>query len=191
MGPWIALLIVCAAVFGICFLIDKGFQKVFRGKVQHVSGLSVKLNKRYGSFGIVLFALGCAGLFAGLNGTKILLFGGPFVILMGAGLIVYYLSFGVYYDSDSFVYSTFGKKSVTYRYDQIEGQMLYLVNGGNIVELHMTDGKAVSLQSSMIGVYPFLDKAYAGWCRQKGIDPETCEFHDPSNSCWFPNVEGK
>jgi hypothetical protein len=69
--------------------------------------------------------------------------------------------------------------------------MLYAVNGGNLIELHMTDGNSVNLQSSMIGVYPFLDKAFEGWCHQKGIDPEGCDFHDPDNSCWFPNVEGK
>ena len=191
MGPWIALLIVAAAVFGVCFLVDKGFQKVFRGKVQHASGLSVKLNKRYGAFGVILIAVGMAALFAGLNGTMILLICGPIVALMGVGLVVYYLSFGIYYDRDSFVYSSFGKKSRTYRYNQIEGQMLYAINGGNIIELHMTDGKAVSLQSSMIGVYPFLDKAFEGWCHQKSIDPANCDFYDKENSCWFPNVEGK
>ena len=110
---------------------------------------------------------------------------------MGIGLIVYYMSFGIYYDRDSFIYSSFGHKSVTYRYNQIRGQMLYAVNGGNLIELHMTDGNSVNLQSSMIGVYPFLDKAFEGWCHQKGIDPEGCDFHDPDNSCWFPNVEGK
>ena len=191
MGPWIAMLIVAAAVFGLCFLVDKGFQKIFRGKVQHASGLSVKLNKRYGAFGVILVALGVAALFAGLNGTTILLIGGPIVALMGVGLTVYYLTFGIYYDSDSFIYSSFGKKSITYNYNQIEGQMLYAINGGHIIELHMTDGKAVSLQSSMIGVYPFLDKAFAGWCHQKSIDPAACDFYDPDNSCWFPNVEGK
>ncbi len=191
MGPWIALIIFAAVVFGVCFLVDKGFQKVFRGKVQHASGLSVKLNKRYGAFGVILVALGVAALFAGLNGTLVLLIGGPIVALMGVGLTVYYLTFGVYYDSDSFIYSSFGKKSITYHYNQIEGQLLYLINGGTVIELHMTDGNAVSLQSSMIGVYPFLDKAFEGWCHQKSIDPADCDFHDPDNSCWFPNLEGK
>ena len=182
------ILLVAAAVFGLCFLVDKGFTKYFRGKAQHASGLSVRMNKRYGTFGVILLVLGIAALFAGLKGTMILLFGGPIVALMGVGLIVYYLFFGIYYDNECFVYSTFGKKSVTYRYTQIRGQMLYLVNGGNIIELHMSDGKAVSLQISMIGVYPFLDKALENWCRQKNISPEACDFHDPDKSCWFPNV---
>lgn len=191
MGPIILILLLVAAVFGICYLVDKGFTKIFRGKVQHASGLSVRLNKRYGAFGTILFALGMGAFFAGLNGSMMLLICGPVVLLMGIGLIVYYMSFGIYYDSEGFIYSTFGKKSVTYHYNQIEGQMLYLVNGGNIVELHMTDGRGILLPNTMIGVYPFLDKAFAGWCHQKSIDPDQCEFHDPDNSCWFPNMEGK
>ena len=58
-----------------------------------------------------------------------------------------------------------------------------------MVELHMSDGTAVQVQSNMVGVYPFLDTAFAGWCQQKNIDPESCDFHDPDNSCWFPTEE--
>ena len=53
----------------------------------------------------------------------------------------------------------------------------------------MTDGSSVSLQSSMDGVYLFLDTAFAGWCLQNGIDPQSCDFHDPSKSWWFPHEE--
>ena len=58
-----------------------------------------------------------------------------------------------------------------------------------MVELHMVDGSSVSVQSVMLGVYAFLDTAFAGWCRQKGINSDDCAFYDPSNSCWFPSVE--
>jgi hypothetical protein len=58
-----------------------------------------------------------------------------------------------------------------------------------MVELHMADGSAVSLTSNMDGVYPFLDTAFAAWCRQTGRDPESCTFHDPSNHWWFPHGE--
>ena len=59
--------------------------------------------------------------------------------------------------------------------------------GGNtVVELHMADGKTVSVQAFMSGAYPFLDQAFASWCTQTGTAPESCEFHDPSQSCWFP-----
>ena len=53
----------------------------------------------------------------------------------------------------------------------------------------MSDGTTVSLQSAMEGIYPFLDTAFTGWCAQTGRDPEQCDFHDPSQSLWFPTVE--
>ena len=51
----------------------------------------------------------------------------------------------------------------------------------------LENGKSVSVNSNMDGVYPFLDAAFSHWCRQKGIDPESCAFHDPSKSWWFPH----
>ena len=112
------------------------------------------------------------------------------MILMAAGLIVYYLSFGIYYDAEKFLCCTFGKKDVCFRFEQIQSQLLYMLQGGAmIVELHMADGRTVSVQTNMDGAYPFLDHAFAAWCRQKGIDPESCEFHDPAQHRWFPETE--
>lgn len=187
---WIGTILVALATFLVCFLMDKGFQRTFRGQVQHASGLSVRLNKRYATVGIVLFFLGVCAVFAGVRAYLALLFGGAVVAILGICLIVYYLSFGVFYDSDSFVLTTFGKRSTSYRYDQIQGQLLYNASGNILIELHMKDGRSVNLQAGMVGVYPFLDTAFAGWCAQTGRDPESCEFHDPDNSLWFPMMEG-
>ena len=119
-----------------------------------------------------------------------LLIAGIIVLLMGAALCAYYLSFGIYYDGESFLYSAFGKKSLEYRYNQIRHQQLYVITGGNVVvELHMTDGNAVSIQTQMENAVDLLDTAFAGWCRQRGIDPESCDFHDRENSLWFPTEE--
>lgn len=187
---FLLILLVAAATFGLCFLLDKGFSKTFRGKAQHASGLSVRLNKHYGTGGVVLTVLGVSAVLTGLSSGWVLTAGGVIVLLMGVALIVYYMTFGVFYDQDSFVLTTFGKKSTVYSYRDIKGQQLYVVTGGNVVvELHMTDGRTVNLQSAMTGVYPFLDTAFAGWCRQRGIRPEDCPFHDTDNSCWFPSVE--
>ena len=186
----ITVLIVAAATFGVCYLFDKGFTAKFRGKAQHRSGLAVRLSKRYAAFGLILAILGLTAVFTGLTNGMVLLVGGFIVMLMGIGLIVYYMTFGVFYDADSFILTTFGKKSTVYSFRDIQGQKLYIVQGGSvIVELHMADGRAVGLQSAMEGIYPFLDHAFAAWCRQTGRDPEHCEFHDPSNSLWFPTVE--
>lgn len=184
-----AVLIVAALVFGVCYLFDKGFEKAFRNKPQHKSGLAVRPSKRYAAFGAILIALGAASIFASA-GNLILLAGGILILLMAAGLIIYYTTFGIFYDEDSFIYTRFGKKSVEYRYEDIQAQQLYMIQGGSVVvELHMADGKTVSVQSVMLGVYAFLDTAFAGWCRQKGIVSDACDFYDPANSCWFPSVE--
>lgn len=186
-----AIIIVCALTFGVCWLCDKGFNKIFRSKVQHASGLSVKLNKRYATIGLVLVFLGICAVFAGLRQMPVLAVGGVVVALIGVGLVVYYLSFGIYYDDRSFILSNFGKRSVTYRYDQIVGQMLYNAGGNLVIELHMKDGKAVSIQATMVGAFPFLDHAFQRWCHQTGRDQQSCDHYDPDNCCWFPNVEGK
>ena len=184
------ILLIAAAVFGLCFAVDKAFAKLFRSKAQHRSGMAVRANKRYGLFGVILSVLGVMAICVGISDGSVLLWGGIIVLLMGLGLAVYYLSFGVFYDGETFLLSRFGKKDITYRFDQIQGQKLYLVQGGNvIIELHMTDGNTVSLQSTMDGVYPFLDTAFAAWCMQTGRDPQSCDFHDPSRSLWFPTVE--
>ena len=84
----------------------------------------------------------------------------------------------------------FGKKDLTYSFREIVGQKLYLVQGGSvIIELHMTDGRSVSLQSTMTGTYDFLDHAFIHWCRQTRRDPAGCDFHDTANHLWFPTLE--
>lgn len=181
-------LIIAAAVFGICFAVDKGFTKTFRSTAQHKSGLSVRLSKRYASFGLILLVVGLIALFMGLSEDWVLAAGGGIVILMGIGLVVYYMTFGIFYDEDTFLLTTFGKRSKTYSHSDITAQMLYMTANSTVIELHLSDGRAVQLQSTMTGVYPFLDSAFSGWCRQKGIDPASCEFHDPSNSLWFPKA---
>lgn len=184
------ILLIAAAVFGLCFAVDKAFAKLFRSKAQHRSGMAVRANKRYGLFGVILSVLGIMAVCVGMTDGPVLLWGGIVVLLMGAALAVYYLSFGVFYDGETFLLSRFGKKKVTYRFSDIKGQKLYMVQGGNvIIELHMADGGTVSLQSTMDGVYPFLDTAFAAWCLQTGRDPQSCDFHDPSQSLWFPTVE--
>ena len=184
------VLFLAAAIFGICFAVDKAFTKAFRSKAQHRSGMAVRANKLYGLAGLILMILGILGVLTGLGANVLLLIGGIVVLILGICLVTYYLSFGVFYDGETILICRFGKKDREYYFRDILGQKLYLVQGGNIlVELHMADGSAVSLQSSMEGVYTFLDTAFAAWCLQKGIDPQSCDFHDPSQSLWFPTVE--
>ena len=184
------VLFLAAAIFGICFAVDKAFTKAFRSKAQHRSGMAVRANKLYGLAGLILMILGILGVLTGLGANVLLLIGGIVVLILGICLVTYYLSFGVFYDGETMLICRFGKKDREYYFRDILGQKLYLVQGGSIlVELHMADGSAVSLQSSMEGVYTFLDTAFAAWCMQTGRDPLTCDFHDPRQSIWFPTVE--
>lgn len=186
----ISTLIIAAIVFGLCYLADKIFTASFRNKAQHRSGMAVRVNKRYGVFGVGLSVLGVLSIGVGITGGKALIFGGIVVLMMGICLAMYYLTHGIFYDGESFLIASFRKKDRVYRYDEIQEQKLFLVQGGNvIIELYMKDGSAVSLQSSMDGIYLFLDTAFAGWCLQKGLDPQACSFHAPSKSWWFPHEE--
>ena len=186
----LSTLLIAAVVFGACRIIDILFTNAFRSKAQHHSGMAVRVNKRYGVFGVGLIVLGVLAIGVGLTGGLALILGGAVVLVMGICLAVYYLTHGIFYDGESFLVASFRKEDRVYQFDQIQEQKLYLVQGGSvIIELYMNDGTSVSLQSSMDGVYLFLDTAFAGWCMQKGIDPQACDFHDPSRSWWFPHEE--
>lgn len=190
MNEYIAVAIIAAAVFGICFLVDKGFTKIFRSQSQHHSGTAVRLNKRYGSIGLILAVFGLAVLFAGLPGNWLFIGASILIMALGVGLVVFYMTFGVFYDDDGFVLTTFGKRSKTYRYGDIRGQQLYATTGNQVViEIIMNDGRTFQLQSAMSGVYEFMDHAFAAWLEQNGKALNECDFHDPKNSCWFPKVE--
>ena len=186
----VGIILLCGTVFGLCFLVDKGFQKLFRNRKQHRSGKSVKLNRRFGIAAVLLCLLGAVSVISSNFQPGMLLFGGIAVFLGGLAVCLYFLSFGIYYDGESFLYTTFGKSSVTYAYRDILGQRLYMVTGRSIlVELHMADGKAVSIQSTMDGAYAFLDEAFYHWCAQTGTDPQGCDHYDPDNHLWFPPME--
>lgn len=182
-------ILVVVGTLALCFGADKLFTKYFRSQPEHRTGLSVRLSKMYGAFGLILAVIGIAALISGVTDTWLLVAGGIGVIILGVCMVVYYMSFGIYYGEDTFLVTTFGKRTTAYQYKEIRGQQLYLIQGGNVVvELHMTDGRTVQLQSTMNGVYPFLDHAYTAWLRQTGRREEDCGFHDPANSCWFPSV---
>lgn len=183
-----AMLIVAAITFGLCFLLDKGFLSLFRNQAQHRSGTSVRYHKRYAVFGILLSAVGLMAFVLGLEGDMFFLIGGILVLLVGAFLILLYMCFGIFYDQDSFLVLSFGKKQTLYFYRDITSQQLFNASGNIVIELYLKDGRSVSLQTAMDGVYPFLDTAFAGWCRQTNTDPADCPFHEPDKHCWFPQA---
>ncbi len=186
---YIFVFLVLAAVFGCCFLVDKGFTALFRSKSQHRSGKAVRQIKRYGSFGLIIAILGLCCIFAAISNTKLLYLAGGILILVGTSMIVYYMTFGIYYDEETFLVERFGKKRTVYRYGQIRSQQLYNAGGVLVVELYLSDGQTLQLQSRMEGFLEFMDTAYDRWLEQTGRDPESCTFHDRENCCWFPNAQ--
>ena len=184
------VLLVAALVFGVCFLVDKGFKKLFRSQAEHMSGKAVRLNKRYGSLGLIIGVIGLAAVFSGLSGNWLMIVGGCILIVLSVCLVVYYMTYGIFYDTDSFIFNSFGKRRRKYYYRDIQNQQLYNNQGHLLIELYMADGKSVQLQSGMEGCFDFMDYAYAAWLRQTGRQEKDCPFHDPANSCWFPPVEG-
>lgn len=184
----IVILLIAALVFAICWGVDKLFTGLFRSKAQHRSGLAVRASKRYGIFGVMFSVLGILGITTGMVGEQVLLWAGVVVLLMGIGLAVHYLSYGIFYDGESFLLCRFGRKSQEHRYSEIVSQKLYVITGGStVIELTLTDGSTVSVQSTMEGVYPFMDTAFAGWCLETGHQMDQCDFYDPSKSWWFPH----
>lgn len=185
------LILLLAGTFGLLFLADKGLTKLFRSKEQHRSGTAVRLKKHYGIFSIALMVLGVLALMAHFTQVNyVLLIGGIILIPMGAVLGVYYMTHGVFYDDDSFLYTTFGNKSVSYRYCDIESQKLFAIQGGSfLVDLSMADGTSVSIQTSMEGAPAFLDKAGHARLRQLGLNEKDCPWFEPAEARWFPEEE--
>ena len=184
-------LLVIAATFGCMYLLDKGLTKLFRSRDQHHSGTAVRLKKHYGILSLAMMILGVLGILTFFfDGNAILLLGGLLVAPGGVVLGIYYLTHGIFYNDESFLYVTFGNRSVTYRYADIRAQKLYEIQGGTLlVELHMADRKAVSVQTSMEGAKTFLDKAAHARMRQLGLNSHECQWFDETEGRWFPPVE--
>ena len=184
-------LLIAAATFGVMFLLDKGLTKLFRSRDQHRSGNAVRLNKRYGIFSLALMVLGVLGILFGLTESALALtLGGSLVLPGGAVLGIYYLTHGIFYDSDTFLHTTFGNRSRSFRYGDIRSQKFYRLQGGSyLVELYMDDGKTVPVQTSMEGALDFLDHAAHARMRHLGLNSHECAWYEPDQCRWFPSEE--
>ena len=187
---WVIYLTVIAATFGVLFLGDWLFRKYFRREHEYQTGMVVHLNKRLLVAGVLLAALGVAMLGQMAKGFSwVLVLAAAILEIMGIGLLIYYNSFGVFFDLDTFIYRNFRQKAKTYRYEDIVSQQLFTTAGGIMVELDLADGRTLSLQQNMDGMYAFLDHACFARLRQLGQEPRECKWFDKSQSCWFPPRE--
>ena len=186
---YVVVLIVIACTIGICFGMDKIFNKIFRSKSQHKSGMRVKASKRYATFGLILAALGIAALCSSHISRVLILVAGIAMLVIGLALIIYYLSFGIYYDDESFIYSSLLHKNKTYKFGDIAAQQLYYSGANVVIELHLSDKQTIQLQSSMDGVSAFMNKAFESWLKQNNKTAEDCTYYDPRQFCWFPPLQ--
>ena len=192
MNKYIFVLIVCAVVFLICFLIDSLFKVIFPKSKLEKSKQVVRPPRKSAVAGVILTFAGVAVLIKNLAGTPDTLFliGSIVAIIFGVILLCTYFSVVIYFDDEGFLYKAWGHGRKEFRYSQIRGQRSLLTRGGVNTILFVGD-EEINLYSAMQNLNAFLSKAFFKWCAVKGIDPDTIEnnprmatyFPDPDNAC--------
>ncbi len=171
-----------AAVFGLCFLIDRLISRLTR---KTESTRSVRQPTRAAGIGIVLLVGGIALLL--FLKEKLGLIGGIVLVALGAVLIASYFFFRLDYDSEGFTCKTL-RGTTRYSFNQIRAEQALSTRSGIAVMLFV-GGDTVELSEAMQGVRDFLSFAYYARCRQMGIDPEDAPPPAPEDLLWFPPPE--
>ena len=76
---------------------------------------------------------------------------------------------------------------------RVKGQPGHQDQGVGIVRLRTvclvlcTEEGNVVLYNNMQGFSAFLETAYTNWCRQRGLDPQAQDWHNPADHRWFPD----
>ena len=184
-----AIAILCAFVFLVCFLVDLLLRKLFPKEKIEKSKQVVHLPRRQAIFGIIL-TFAAIVVFVRFLPQKMdvpLLLGGIAALLIGAGLLINYCSFSIYYDDETFLYRDLRHKKTLYPYSQIRGQRSLLTRSGVNTELFV-GGESLQLYSAMQGLDAFLNKGFFRWCSAKGIDPDSVE-NNPRMLTYFPDPD--
>lgn len=180
---YVLLVLFLAAVFGLCFLADRGI-----GKVQAWAQRRpvVRLPLHYPVLSLLLLLAAPVSAWYGLTHAAPLFFVGA-VLLAGISLYAAwtYRRTGIDYTGDHFTFRS-GRQKKTFQFRQIQGQRVAISRGKSCLVLCTEEGNVV-LYSNMQGFTAFLEVAYAGWCRQRGLDPQAQDWHDPQDHRWFPD----
>lgn len=179
---YVILLLIGAATFALCFVIDRLIQRLKRKRTGGKATRIVRQPRRAAGIGIVLMVAGIA-LMLFLR-TALGLWGGIVILLMGAVLLGSYFVMSVEYDDEGFTYRTLKSKE-RYLYNQIRGEQAVATRSGITAMLYVGD-TVVEVSEAMQGVQEFLSHAYYARCRQLSIDPETCPPPAPRELVWFP-----
>lgn len=191
MSPYILMLIVCAAVFLVCFLIDTLLKVIFPKSKLEKSKQAVRPPRRSAVIGAILAFLGLAVVvrIAPKEHDTLLLIGAIGAMVIGAVLLCTYFSVVIYYDDEGFLYKAWGHGKQEFRYSQIKGQRSLLTRGGVNTILFVGDAE-INLYGAMQNLNAFLSKAFFKWCQVKGIDPDSVE-NNPRMATYFPDPDDK
>ena len=185
---WLVYLFFVAAVFGIIALFDFLLKKILPKPRHAQKGNVVRMPRHSFIFGMFLTVFSVLVLlFVPLSEQKVLWWAAWFVLAMGAFLLVNFFRFGIFFDEDGFTCRTLTGKARSYRYEEIRAQESFLAKSGWNSTLYVADSE-VPLTAAMQGVDKFLNRSFFGWCRQKGIDPDTVE-NNPTLLVFFPPLE--
>ena len=189
MNKYLFVLIVCAAVFLVCFLIDTLLKLIFPKSRLEKSKQVVRPPRRSAVIGVILTFAGAAMLVKLLPEKSDVLFliGSIVAVIFGVILLCTYFSIAIYYDDEGFLYKAWGHGKKEFRYSQIKGQRSLLTRGGVNTILFVAD-EEINLYSAMQNLNAFLSKAFFKWCAAKGIDPDTVE-NNPRMATYFPDPD--
>ena len=172
MNKYVFVLIVCAVVFLVCFLIDSLLKLLFPKSRLEKSKQVVRPPRRSAVIGVILTFAGAAMLVKLLpeKGDLLFILGSIVAVIFGVILLCTYFSFVIYYDDEGFLYKAWGHGKQEFRYSQIRGQRSLLTRGGVNTILFVGE-EEINLYSAMQNLNAFLSKAFFKWCAAKGIDP--------------------
>ena len=186
--PYLFLALLAGLVFLLCWGVDNLIKKLFPKHPQQESGKAVRL-PRYGVIvGIFMtFVAFVAELFFFEELEWYLHVACVVTLAMGVFLLWQNLAFGIFYDSEGFVYRDLRHKAKFYAYKDILGQKSLLTRSGVHSTLYLEGGEII-VYSAMQGLNEFLRYAFHHWCEEKGIDPDTVE-NNPQYLTYFPECE--
>ena len=123
MNKYVFVLIVCAVVFLVCFLIDSLLKLLFPKSRLEKSKQVVRPPRRSAVIGVILTFAGAAMLVKLLpeKGDLLFILGSIVAVIFGVILLCTYFSFVIYYDDEGFLYKAWGHGKQEFRYSQIRG----------------------------------------------------------------------
>lgn len=180
---YVFIAIFMALVFGLCFLVDKLWQRFVKNADFDQS--KVRLARSNIVFGTLLAVFGLVLLlFVAPEQGGIWWFMTAVILLVGLFLLANYCLTGIDYNEMGFTYRRLGHRLQSFSYDQICGQRTFANRAGINVLLYAGD-EEIYLYASMKGTQAFLSTAFNGWCAAHGIDPEQVSPPNPENMIWF------